>query len=69
MLNSHEAMFTLKSGQEQRLGSRRTDLGRALRALVADDPQKGVAELEWRDLEAVEFKAAPDGIPVTGERL
>ena len=69
VLNSREAMFTLKSGQEQQLGSRRTDLGRGLRSLVVDDAVRGVAELEWRDLEAVEFKAAPDGVIPSGERL
>ena len=69
VLNSHEALFTLKSGQQQQLGGRRTDLGRGLRALVVDDPRQGVAELKWRDLEAVEFMAAPDGIIPWGERL
>lgn len=69
VLNSREALFTLKSGQRQELGSRRTDLGRGLRALVVDDPRRGVAELKWRDLEAVEFMAAPDGIIPLGERL
>ena len=69
VLNSREALFTLKSGQQQELGSRRTDLGRGLRALVVDDPRQGVAELKWRDLEAVEFMAAPDGIIPFGERL
>ena len=69
VLNSHEALFTLKSGQQQELGGRRTDLGRGLRALVVDDPRQGVAELKWRDLEAVEFMAAPDGIIPWGERL
>ncbi len=69
VLNSREALFTLKSGQQQEFGSRRTDLGRGLRALVVDDPRQGVAELKWRDLEAVEFMAAPDGIIPFGERL
>lgn len=69
VLNSHEALFTLKSGQQQELGSRRTDLGRGLRALVVEDAQKGVAEFEWRDLEAVEFRAAPDGVLPSGDRL
>ena len=69
VLNSHEALFTLKSGQQQELGGRRTDLGRGLRALVVDDPRQGVAELKWRDLEAVEFMAAPDGSIPWGERL
>ena len=69
VLNAHEALFTLKSGQEQEFGSRRTDLGHGLRALVIDDVRKGVAELQWRDLEAVEFMAAPDGVISPGERL
>ncbi len=69
VLNSRSALFTLKSGQEQELGGRRTDLGRGLRALVVDDPRLGVAELEWSDLEAVEFMAAPDGIIPQGELL
>ena len=69
VLNSREALFTLKSGQQQEFGSRRTDLGRGLRALVVEDPRQGVAELKWRDLEAVEFMAAPDGIIPFGERL
>ena len=69
VLNSRAALFTLKSGQQQELGSHRADLGRGMRALVVDDPRQGIAELKWRDLEAVEFMAAPDGITPRGERL
>ena len=69
VLNSRAAMFTLKSGASQELGGVRSDLGRRMRALVVDDPRQGVAELKWRDLEAVEFMPAPEGVIPEGERL
>ncbi len=69
VLNSHEALFTLKSGQVQRLGSRRTDLGRGLRSIVVEDAREGMVELEWGDVETVDFEAAPVGAPVVGKRL
>jgi hypothetical protein len=57
---SEGALFTLKSGEQVEMGARATDLGSGLRALVVDDATGGRAELAWRDLETVEFQAAPE---------
>ena len=61
-LNGDEALVTLKSGEQVRMGARATDLGDGLRALLVDVPGRGTQELEWRDLEVVEFEAAPEGL-------
>lgn len=58
---SREALFILRSGETVRMNARATDLGSGLRALIVDDPNHGQSELDWDDLDAVEFLAVPDG--------
>jgi hypothetical protein len=52
----------LKSGEEVEMEGGSTDLGDELRGLVVEDPQRGEVELRWRDLDVVEFMAAPAGV-------
>ncbi len=63
------ALFTLKSGEQVEMGARATDLGSGLRALVVDDARGRRAELEWRDLESVEFQPAPEELPAMEGRV
>lgn len=63
------AVFTLKSGEAVRLSSRSTDLGSGLRAIQVVLDDGSVAELGWRDLESVDFEAAPEDTPAREARL
>ena len=56
------AVFTLKSGETVELEAHATDLGTGMRALLIDDPSQGSVELQWGDLERVDFEAAPAGL-------
>lgn len=69
VLNSRAAVFTLKSGREQTFSARSTDLGSGLRALIVDDARRGRAEFKWRDLDVIEFMAAPAGVHPENRRL
>jgi hypothetical protein len=53
------ARFTLKSGEVVELGSRSSDLGPGLRALLVDQADGSRAELGWDDLQLVEFQPTP----------
>lgn len=64
------ALLTLKSGEEIEFEGGSTDIGRSLRDLVVDDPQRGMVELRWRDLDEVDFFSAPAGTaPPVAQRL
>lgn len=58
-LGRHNALFTLRSGQEVGMTSENSDLGAALRALTVTGPTGTLAEFEWQDIESVEFERAP----------
>lgn len=53
------ARLVLKSGEEIVMEGGSTDLGDELRDLVVEDPERGLVELRWRDLDYVEFIPAP----------
>jgi len=59
-LDSRTALFTLKSGREVVFSANATDLGSNLRALIIEQLDGNVIELEWGDLDVVEFEAAPE---------
>lgn len=61
VLGSHRARLKLKSGQEVEMDGGSTDVGDGLRRLVVEDPERGVVELRWRDLDEVDFMKAPGG--------
>lgn len=50
------ARFTLKSGERIELDSNASDLGTGMRALIVDQGDGDVAELQWRDLQRVDFE-------------
>ncbi|MBW3535135.1 MAG: hypothetical protein KY453_07955, partial [Gemmatimonadetes bacterium] len=54
-----QALLTLKSGEEIELRGGSTDLGAQLRSVVIEDAAGGSVDLRWRDLDVVEFMAAP----------
>jgi len=59
VMDDDRALLTLKSGEELELRGGSTDVGGGFRGLVVDDPQRGEVELRWRDVDVVEFMAAP----------
>lgn len=69
VLGRDRARVTLKSGEEIELSGGSTDLGSGFRGLVVDEPGRGGIELDWRDLETVEFLPVPARARPTSERL
>lgn len=57
------ALLRLRSGEHTLLTSHASDLGSGLRALVVTGADGGTAELQWRDLESVDFRPAPTEPP------
>lgn len=65
--NSH-ALLVLKSGEEQELSSSSNDLGSGL-TITVEDADQGDVEIEWHDLDIVEFLPAPARNAGFGGRL
>ena len=64
------ALIVLKSGQRVELSSNSTDIGESIRDIVIEDRERGEIELDWDDLETVEFIPAPHGLKSSfGDRL
>ena len=59
----------LRTGERVELSGGSTDIGRSMRELVVDDPERGSVELEWRDLDRIVFSAAPSGVQPESRRL
>ena len=68
-VDRQEAKLELRSGQVVTLTSGATDLGTDLRELLVTDSNGQVHELEWEDLDSVEFFRAPAGSEPGGQRL
>jgi len=62
VMGDERALLTLKSGEEIELEGGSTDLGDGVRGIVVDDPERGEVELRWRDLDVIDFEAAPAGV-------
>ena len=65
-----EIELVLKSGDKVELSGGSTDIGENIRGIVIEDPEEGEIELDWEDVDRVEFTATPDGLESNfGERL
>ncbi len=69
VLDDDAVELELKSGEWIELEGGSTDLGDEIRELLIDDPQEGVVELRWRDLDEIEFGQAPTYPSSEGTRL
>jgi len=69
VLDDRSALLVLRSGLEVELSGGSTDIGSDLRGVTVDDPERGEVELRWRDLDAIEFMAAPPGATPRSRRL
>lgn len=59
VLDDQTALLELKSGEDVELRGGSTDLGEDIRGIEIQDPDRGTVELEWRDLDEIDFMAAP----------
>ena len=72
VLADDAAELELKSGEWVELDRGSSDIGVDMREFLVDDPQEGVVELRWRDLDEIEFFPAPappqeaDGVRLYG---
>lgn len=70
VLDERRARLVLRSGEDVVLTATSSDLGPAFRGLIVEDGTRGEVELRWRELDRVEFLAAPAGGSAPGaERL
>jgi len=67
----HEnVLLVLKSGDTVELSSGSTDFGQSMRELIIEDEREGEVELEWDDIDEIEFLATPpDAKSDLGERV
>jgi hypothetical protein len=64
------ALIVFKSGQRVELSSNSTDIGGSIRDIVIEDRSQGEIELDWDDLDSIEFLSAPHGLQSSfGDRL
>ena len=61
--------LTLRSGEVVELAGRSRNLGRSNRGIVVDVPRRSEVDLDWRDLERIDFSAVPSGVRARGHRL
>jgi hypothetical protein len=70
VIDDDRILLTLKSGQEVELEGGSTDIGEDIRGVIIEDKNEGEIELEWDDIDRVEFSAAPANADTRmGERL
>jgi hypothetical protein len=70
VLGDEEVLLTLKSGEKVELANGSTDIGEGIREIVIEDADEGEIELEWDDLETIEFSSARGSEPSNfGARL
>ncbi len=63
VLDGRHALITLKSGEEQEFRSSSTDLGRSSRGIMLRRRSGEELELDWDDIDFIDFLAAPEGVP------
>ncbi len=61
--------LTLRSGELVELDDRSRNLGGSNRGIVVDVPRRSEVDLDWDDLERIEFSAVPSGVRARGHRL
>jgi hypothetical protein len=64
-----QALLTLRTGEVVELWRGATDLGRDLREILVAEGSGEVVELEWGDLQSIDFAASPVGASAPGRRL
>jgi len=68
-LDSRTALFTLRSGEQMELRGSATDLGSGMRALIVEQANGRRVEMDWGDVDYVDFYPAPEGVEPTNYRM
>jgi hypothetical protein len=68
-IGNDEVALVLKSGEEIELSGGSGDIGSDNREILIDDREEGEIELNWDDIDKIEFMQGPDEDPVFGKRL
>jgi hypothetical protein len=69
-IDDDRVLLTLKNGEEVEFSSGSTDFGSGIREIVIEDSGEGEVELDWNDIELIEFSESRyDKASVFGERL
>jgi hypothetical protein len=63
------ALLILKTGQELELASSSSDLGGGMRELVVEDPEQGIVDLAWGDVDRIVFGLVSEAPRAAARRL
>ncbi len=69
VVNDDRVALTLQSGEWLELFGGSTDIGWSIRDVVVEDPDRGLIELDWDELDRIVFAAAPPGARPESSRL
>ena len=70
VIDDDAALLTLKSGEEVELDGGSTDIGDGVREIIIEDSVEGEIELEWEDIERIDFSETDDDLVSNlGQRL
>jgi hypothetical protein len=63
------ALLLLKSGEEALIQGSSTDLGSGIREIIVEDAKEGELELDWSDIDYIEFMDGGDVTSMFGDRI
>lgn len=70
VIDDDRALLYLKSGEEVEFEDGSTDIGDGIREIVVEDRDEGEIELDWEDIDRIEFMESPaNETSAFGERL
>lgn len=70
VIDDDRVLLILKSGKEVELENGSTDIGSGIRGILIEDKSEGEIELDWDDLESIDFMSAESGVESNlGKRL
>ena len=67
-VGSNDVRLVLKSGEEVEFDGG-GDIGSSVDGILVEDPRGGQVELDWRDIDVIDFMSAPSTASRWGERL
>jgi len=62
-------LLLLKSGEEALIQGSSTDLGSGIREIIVEDVKEGELELDWNDIDYIEFMDGGDVTSTFGDRI
>lgn len=61
-VSGNKALIVLRGGDEVEFTGGATDIGSDIRGIIVEDDQRGEVELQWRDVDYVEFMAGTNSL-------